>query len=214
MSQKTPTIVAQKRERTGTRYSERLRKTGDLPAILYGHGQTPVSFALNGKDILTHLHRGVHVFNIEIDGAAAEMCLIKDLQFGYLGDDVIHLDFTRIDLTEKVTVNVHITWIGTPVEAEKAGSILQHEMAEMAVACAANEIPGEIRVDLSKMEGTQLLAGDIELPEGVELAVDAGTMVASVGFVAAPEEDDADTAAPETGDDAATPEVIGGDAAE
>ena len=57
--------------------------------------------SVNEKEILTHLHHGAHVFNVEIEGSNAETCLVKDLQFGYLGDNVIHVDLTRVNLDEE-----------------------------------------------------------------------------------------------------------------
>ena len=202
MSHDTPTIAARKRERTGSRYAQRLRKAGELPAVVYGHGEDPVHVSVNEKEVLSHLHHGAHVFEMQIDGAAAETCLVKDLQFGYLGDNVIHVDFTRVDLNERVTVHVHIHWVGTPAEAEKAGAILRHDLTELTVNCTVRSIPEEIRVDLSEMDGTTLTAGEITLPEGMTLEDDPATPVASITIAAEPVDgDDAD------GD--GQPEVIG-----
>ena len=92
----TPTISATSRERTGTRYSQRLRKQGRLPAVIYGHKKTPISVSVDEKEILTLLHSGAHVLEVKVEGGSKETCLVKDLQFGYLGDNVIHVDFARV----------------------------------------------------------------------------------------------------------------------
>jgi ribosomal protein L25 (general stress protein Ctc) len=102
MTHEIPTINAAKRERLGSRYAQRLRKTGHLPAVIYGHGNDPVSVSIEEKATLAYLHRGQHVFNVAVDGAATETCLVKDLQFGFLGDDVIHIDLARVNVCDTI----------------------------------------------------------------------------------------------------------------
>ena len=104
MAHETPTINATTRDQLGTRYSKRLRKTGRLPGVIYGHKANPVAISVDEKETLTVLKKGAHVINVAIDGKQPETCLIKDLQFGYLGDNVIHVDFARVDLNEEVAV--------------------------------------------------------------------------------------------------------------
>ena len=69
MSHETPTLTAERRERLGSKYSQRLRKAGRMPAVVYGHGAEPVSISVDAKETLTHLHHGIHVFNLAIEGA-------------------------------------------------------------------------------------------------------------------------------------------------
>ena len=68
MSNDTPTITAQPREHTGTRFSRRLRESGRLPAVIYGHKTDPVSISVDEKEVLTHLRHGSHVINVEVEG--------------------------------------------------------------------------------------------------------------------------------------------------
>ncbi len=202
MSHPTPTLKAQVRDRIGTRYSQRLRKSGKLPAIIYGHQQTPVAIAVDQAEVLMHLHHGAHLFSIEIEGSGTETCLVNELQFGYLGDDVIHLDFTRVDLDEEVEVAVHIKFVGTPEAAKKPGAVLTHDLTELEVICKANNIPEEIRVDLSKMQEV-ITVGEITLPEGVRTAIDPEHAIAHIDFI---EEEEEGEAAEVAG--SAEPEVI------
>ncbi len=106
--------------------------------------------SVDDKEMLRHLRHGAHVLNLDIEGSGSETCLVKDLQFGYLGDDVIHVDFARVDLDEEVTVNVHLHFVGESEAARKPGSILSHDLTELEVICKVNAIPEEIRVDLSE----------------------------------------------------------------
>ena len=117
MSNESPTIQAMQRDRVGTRYSRRLRQEGKLPAVIYGHGSDPMSIVVNSKETLALLHHGAHVLNIAVEGGDTETCLVKDLQFGYLGDDVIHVDFARVNLDETVQVLVRLELVGE-VEAD------------------------------------------------------------------------------------------------
>src|SRR5688572_21056032 len=170
MARETPTLNATPRERLGTRYSQRLRKSGRLPGVIYGHKANPVAISVDEKETLTVLKRGAHVINVAIEGHQPETCLIKDLQFGYLGDNVIHVDFARVDLNEEVEVNVHLRFTGVPESAKKPGSILTHPMSQLEVVCKVSDIPSEIKVDLSKMEDVFTVA-EIQLPPGVRTNV-------------------------------------------
>ena len=183
MAHETPTITAQTRERTGTRFSQRLRKAGRLPAVIYGHKSDPVSISLDEKEILLHLHHGSHVVNVTIEGGKTETCLVKELQFGYLGDNIIHLDLARVDLDEEVHVQVHLNFIGKSTEAQKVGAIVSHPITELEVICKVSAIPGEIKVDSSKMEGTIFTVGDIELPSSVRTEVKPDTPILTISFI-------------------------------
>ena len=205
MAQETPTIKATSRDQLGTRYSKRLRKTGRLPGVIYGHKANPVTISVDEKETLAVLKKGAHVINVAIEGAQPETCLVKDLQFGYLGDNVIHVDFARVDLNEEVEVNVHLRFTGSPEAAKKPGAVLTYPMAQIEVICKVSEIPSEIKVDISKMEEMFTVA-ELQLPPGVRTKVPGHILVAQIGFVqeevvAAPEAAEVAAAATE-------PEVI------
>ncbi len=181
---KTPSITATTRARTGSRYAQRLRKQGRLPAVIYGHETDPVSISVDEKEMLTHLKHGTHVLSLNVEGHAKETCLVKELQFGYLGDNVIHVDFARVDLDEEVHVHVHLNFVGEPASARKTGAILSHDLTELEVICRVNEIPDEIKVDLNLMEeATVLTVGELSLPPGLRATTHPGTPVAHISFV-------------------------------
>ena len=179
MSHETPTLSAQQRERHGSRYAQRLRKSGRLPAVVYGHGSDPISISVDEKETLKHLHGGGHVFNVEIDGDTAETCLVKDLQFGYLGDNVIHIDFARVNLDEKVRVNMTLDFHGTPAAAKKGGTIVVHDLAELEIECAVRDMPESLRIDLDAFDEI-VHVSDLSLPEGVTAITPAETLVLHV----------------------------------
>ena len=179
MTHETPTINAAKRERLGSRYAQRLRKSGQLPAVIYGHGADPLSVSIEEKATLAHLHQGQHVFNVAIEGEGTETCLVKDLQFGYLGDNVIHVDLARVNLDEKVTVRVHLDLVGEIQNAKLAGAIVVHDHSETEVECAVRNIPETIRIDLDAFDEI-VHVSDLPLPEGVTAKTPGETLVLHV----------------------------------
>ncbi|NCF40279.1 MAG: 50S ribosomal protein L25 [Planctomycetia bacterium] len=187
MTHETPTINAATRERLGSRYAQRLRKSGQLPAVIYGHGADPISVSIEEKATLAHLHHGQHVFNVAIDGAATETCLVKDLQFGYLGDNVIHVDLARVNLDEKVTVRVHLDLVGEIQNAKLAGAIVVHDHSEIEVECTVRNIPESIRVELDGFEQS-VTVGELTMPEGIVAITPAETMIIHVQIAAEEEE--------------------------
>lgn len=93
------------REEIGTKKAKMLRKAGKVPAILYGHGEDAVALTLNLHDLTEGLHHGHRLYDADLNGKSETM-LIKDLQYDYLGKEIIHADFVRVDLAEIVTVSV------------------------------------------------------------------------------------------------------------
>ncbi|MEM6331820.1 MAG: 50S ribosomal protein L25 [Planctomycetota bacterium] len=191
----TPTIAFEKRDRIGTRYARRLRDAGRIPAVIYGHGAEPVHVAADAKEAYAALKEGAQLINASIDGTP-EPCLVKDIQFDYLGDTVIHLDLARVDLTQEVEVEVDLVYKGEPEGINSPGVLVQHPHPQIAVKCKANAIPEEIVADISGITAeTSLLAGDLVLPEGVTLASEPQMAVATMTVVQElPDEDTAEAA--------------------
>ena len=154
--------------------------------------------------MLQMLERGARVFELAIDGGATETVLVKDLQFGYLGDNVVHIDFARVDFNEQVTVNVHLHFVGQAAEAMKSGAVMQTDATEVQITTTVARIPEELRVDLTEMTGTVLTAGDLVLPEGAVLVTDPTVPVISITVVS----EEAEGEEVEVGGDA-QPERIG-----
>jgi large subunit ribosomal protein L25 len=208
MKHESPTIEAKPREKVGSTYAQRLRKAGRLPAVIYGHKQDPISISVDQDEMLMHLRHGTHVITIDVEGAKAETCLVKDLQFGYLGDNVIHVDFARITADQKVDVRVRLDFVGEPHAAQRGGAILNHDLTDLEVTCRANEIPESIKVDMALMgDGLMLTVGQLEMPPGVRTEIPPDTPVAHISFVKKEEEvavgEEAEVAA-----ESAEPEVI------
>jgi large subunit ribosomal protein L25 len=203
MAKETITIATEPRERTGTRYADRLRKSGRLPAVVYGLQLAPTHVSVDERELLNHLHMGARV--IELQGSnGTDTCLVKDLQFGYLGDNVIHVDFARVNLNQVVTVNVPINTFGSPKLASEPGAMLETIRNEIEVECMVSQIPTEILIDLTDM-GEALTVADLPLPDGVKPMLDADKHIVHITFV---KEEEAEGEEASVDADGSEPEVI------
>ena len=202
MAKNVPVIEAEPRDRVGTRYSKRLRQAGRLPAVIYGHGTKPTSVSVDAKSIVSAVKHGTHVIELRV-GGSSETCLVKELQYGWMGDDVIHVDLTRVNLEETVRVSVALTFIGQPESAKRPGAVLTHDVQQLEVECKVRDIPEAIRIDMSQMDGDVMTVSQVKLPAGVAAVTDPHYAVVRVVTVA--EEAEGEAAATTAG---AEPEVL------
>ena len=203
----TVVLKASVREQSGTRNSVVLRKQGKLPAVVYGHKKESVSIVLDSREFLDSLHHGNRIFEVDLAGAK-DTLLVKDIQYDYLGDTVIHADLMRVNLSERVKVEVMIKLIGTAVGTHMGG-IVEEIMNRIEVECAVSEIPEFLPVDIKGLELDKTLrASEISLPAGFALVTDpnAGVVGCHESKAVLAEEDDAE--GEEVAEGAAEPEVI------
>lgn len=179
------TLKAQRRERLGSRYAKRDRSAGKLPAVLYGHGQPPVSIALEAKEALRYFHQGEKVFTIELSGEGkGQTVILKDLQFDYLGTNVVHVDLARVDLDEEITANVHVNLVGEAIGMKKAGAILTHPVTQIAIRCTVRTLPDHIDVEITNLDMNQeIKARDVKLTGNFKLASDPDAILAAISEV-------------------------------
>ena len=202
MASQTAQINAEVRSDLGSRANRRLRQAGKLPGVIYGHKEAVVPVTLPKKEVVTHLNRGTHVFDLALDGKN-EKVLVKDVQFDHLGAEVLHVDFARVSLDEKVEVTVPLELKGTP-KGEADGGVLQQLVAELEVECLVTEIPDAIRHNVSDMGvDSDLHVKDLQLPPGVRALQDEDLVLAQVRVITEEE------AAPAAEGETAEPEVIG-----
>lgn len=191
------------RDLTGSANTRRLRRSGHVPVILYGHGKENVSLSLVSKQVQAAIEKREKL--IKLEGAVTENALVKAVQWDALGTEVIHLDLTRVDENESVEVTVVIVVKGT-APGLAAGGRVNRTIRRTQITCPVMKIPSEIELNLSTLElNGSLTLADIELPEGTELVSTPETVVATCTEIIVDEEPTADEA---TGD-AAEPELIG-----
>ncbi|MHC4461753.1 MAG: 50S ribosomal protein L25 [Planctomycetota bacterium] len=196
-------LKAEIRERTGSKSAAKVRKQGRIPAIVYGHKKEPVAISLDVHNLVEGLHRGGRLMDVQI-GRKRQKMIVKDLQYDYLGKDIIHVDLMRVDVTETVKVPVPIELKGIAKGTHEGGIIAEHT-DHLEIECKVTDIPEAIVVSVKEMDvGDALHASDIELPEGAKLSSPPETLLVTCSLVAAAK------AAEEVEEEApVAPEVIG-----
>jgi large subunit ribosomal protein L25 len=191
----------QSRDNRGKRNARRLRQTGRIPAILYGHGETPQSLSVAVDEVSTVLRHGHRL--VQLQGDVVEQAFIRDLQWDVYGAEVLHLDLSRVSATDRVRVAVPVALRGEAVGV-KEGGVLQHLLHELQIECLATAMPERLQLSVAALTvGGSLLASNVELPDGVKLMSDPHAIV--VQCVQPMVEAEAAPAAAE----GAEPEVIG-----
>jgi large subunit ribosomal protein L25 len=201
-TQSAATVTAEPRTQLGSRANKRLRDSGKLPGVIYGHKLSVLPITLPKKEVVRYLNHGAHLFAVTVEGAA-ENVLVKDVQYDHMGIDVLHIDFARVDLNERVEVTVPLELKGTP-KGEADGGVLQQIVAELEIECIVTGIPDAIRHNVSDMGMDSILhLRDIKVPDGVKFLQDPDLIIASVKEIS----EELSTEAAEG--DTAEPEVIG-----
>ncbi len=197
------TLTAQPRTATGSRAAAKLRKQGLIPAVVYGHKEAVAHVAVSAEELdraIRKLH--ARTFNLTVDGKS-DTVLIKELQWDHLGQHMIHVDFERRSLTERVKVTVPIELRGTPKST--GGGVLDQPLHQLHVECAFGSIPDAIRIDITNLTlDTPIHVRELPIPEGVTVLDPPDAMVVHLKMPGAAE---TETAAP-TEAGPAEPEVL------
>lgn len=163
-------IPAAKRTELGKRKIGRLRQEGRVPAVVYGMGKQPEHLSVSGSDLERELRRHHRVFHLSVDGQD-ESVFLQDVQIDALSDEPLHVDFLRIDMQQPMPVEIELTFVGVPA-ALAAGGVLVRDMSRISINALPAAIPQEIEVKVAALDvGGEILAKDLELPEGATLGV-------------------------------------------
>jgi large subunit ribosomal protein L25 len=198
------------REQIGKGAARKARAAGRIPAVIYGHGETPRAIAVDFREFEVALrdHKGSNaIVNLNLSGGEVT-ALVRDVQYDPLSRLIIHLDFQHISLTEQIEVEVPVHFVGTPVGVKDGGGILEHLLRTLKVKCLPTAIPAGIDVDVTALEiGMNLHVSDLVPNAGYEIITEADVAVAAVVAPAAEEV----VAAPVEGEvvAGAEPEVVG-----
>jgi large subunit ribosomal protein L25 len=203
MATQSAQVSARQRSELGSRANKRLRDQGFVPGVIYGHKEAVIPVTLAKKELTGHLNHGAHLFDLALDGKS-EKVLVKEVQYDHLGLEVIHVDFARVSLDEKVELTVPLELKGTP-KGEAEGAVLQQMVSELEIECLVTDIPEAIRHNVSDLGKDAVLhVKDLQLPPGVRALQDEDLIVAMVREIVEQESTEAIEAAT-----TAEPEVIG-----
>ncbi|HWI74908.1 MAG TPA: 50S ribosomal protein L25 [Baekduia sp.] len=171
------------REAAHSRETRRLRRSGQVPGVLYGGGDQPVAFAVAERTLRHALAAKGAVLELTIDGGSSTPAVLKDAQRHPVRGELMHVDLLRVDLNVAIQAPVSVELIG----ADEApgiieGGILEHVTREITVEALPNEIPESIQVDVSKMEmNATIQLSAVEPPKGIVFVDDLdATVLASI----------------------------------
>jgi large subunit ribosomal protein L25 len=180
---KEPAILsAELRSKTGTGATRQLRRSGRLPAVVYGRRDETESLTLDTQELvrlLTEIRAATTVIDLEVGDEKPRRVLIREIQRHPFRSDLLHVDFfeIRADVKIKVQVPLHLEGEAYGVEM---GGILQQIRHELEVECLPNEIPPDFKVDVTDLDiGNSIHISDVEL-SGVTILDDAGLTVCTV----------------------------------
>jgi large subunit ribosomal protein L25 len=178
----TFTLAAEKREELGKR-AKALFEAGTLPAVVYGPKQESLSITISAKEFGRVLEDAGESSVVELSGVTSSplQVLIKEVDRDPVTNIPRHADFYAIEKGAKVEVAVPVEFIGES-PAVKAGANLVKVLHEIEIEASPADLPGEITVDISVLAavGDQIRVGDLNLPKGVTLKVDAEEIVALI----------------------------------
>jgi len=195
------TLEVASRDSVGKLNNRRLRRSGRLPAVLYGHGKESVKLSLAADDLEATLRHGAKVVNLK--GAAAGQALLQDVQWDTFQQYALHVDFLRVEASDRVNVEIALLLRGE-APGEHEGGVVEQLEHVLEIETAPSDIPEYLHLNINDLHlGGELKVKDIEdLPPGAVVCDDPETVLAQcVEPTVEPEEEEMAAAA--------EPEVIG-----
>ncbi len=184
-------LTIRKREGVGKGPAKRLRRAGQVPAILYG-GPSPVKVAVDPRDIFRIIHGregSTQLLKVTLEGAAgAKMAIIRDMQLDPVSEDLVHVDLQEVAMDKAIQVSVAVHHVGDAVGVRETFGILEMILREVQVSCLPASIPELLEVDVSDLKIADVLTvKDLRAPEGVRILNDPNQAVVTVAPPAAEE---------------------------
>jgi len=203
-------LKVKKREGTGKSLTKKVRAEGDIPAVIYGGTNPVVSIQVNSKELQTVIHSKAGenaLLQLTFEGAstkAKETVLIKDIQHDPVNEDVLHVDFTIVSLTEKIRAKVSLHEKGE-APGVKEGGVIDIPHHELEVECLPTDIPDRIVIDISALNINDAVhVKELNIPSEVKCLLDPEEVVLKVS----PPRKEEEVPAEEAAEEATEPEVI------
>jgi large subunit ribosomal protein L25 len=203
------------RDPEGSRTARRLRRTGEVPGVIYGGDAEPSHFSVDARILRNTLARSGAILDISIDGGKASPVIVKDLQRHPVRGEIMHLDLVRVNMNETIHTTVVLELVGADeAPGVSEGGVLSQETREVNIEALPGDIPDTITHDVSKMQiNDTLTLSAVTVPAGITLLDDLEeTVIATITPpTLEPVEDDIETETALVGEDGAAAE---GEAAE
>lgn len=205
------TIAAESRDSRGKNEARRLRAKGSMPAVVYGGTTGPLPVAVSPKELTRILNSKTGhntIFNLNVGGSEDTPVMIVDWQYDPIKNSLLHVDLKRIDLNQRIVVNVPVITQGEPKGVKVQGGLHEIVTREVQIECLPQEIPEHFIVDVAElMIGQSIRAGDIPMSGSLKLLSNPDTLVSHVVALKV-EEEPAAAATVEVAAPTAEPEVI------
>ena len=177
-------LEAVKRDSFGKGSARALRRSGAIPAVLYGRHQDVVPLQIDEHVFRTFLRTNNENVLIDLDIAdhGAETAMIREIQqHPVVKRTLLHADFIRVALDEPVTTTVPIVLVGTPISVRESDGVLEFPLRDLTLHCLPTLLPDDIQVDINDLELNDIVhVGDVSVAEGIEVLDDPQTMIAAV----------------------------------
>src|ERR1700730_2548396 len=198
-------LAVAKRSVKGSTACRRLRRSGKIPGVVYGHQIDPLAIEVAWDSLAPVLKAGTRVVDLDVDGSV-EKAMFRDIQWDTFGSEVNHIDFLRIDPNDRVEVEVLIVLKGT-APGVLAGGVLHFHLRSVTIECLAIAIPDNIPVKVAALQIEQAIhVRELELPPNTVVKNDPETVVVQVKHIVEVQEPIAEGAA-EPGP--TEPEIVG-----
>lgn len=179
------TLKAELREGRGKGMARRLRAAGQLPAVVYGADEEPLSITLNAHDAILLFHSiSVEntIINLQLKGKRAPVpSLVREIQTHPARSNVLHVDFLRIQSGVAVELEVPVHLEGVPEGVRLEGGVLEQSIHEIPISCLPKDIPEVFNVDVTALQiGDAVRIEDVAAFEGVEILIDLDRTICTV----------------------------------
>ena len=179
----TTTLTTKSGRTTGSPESRRIRNAESIPAVIYGHGMTPILVTVGRRDLRIGLSGPAGdntILELHVDDKKYP-AIVKELQRDPVKRTVSHVDFMQIDLTEEITMSVPVHLTGTAKAVLAEGGLVDAAVDRIEVRASADNIPNEILIDVTSMTMNDVIRmGDIKLPKGVTAVLDEDIVIVTV----------------------------------
>ena len=173
-------LIAQRRTLIGKNACKQLRKTGMIPAIIYGHKKEVYAIEVKKEDFATLLNKNEKIFHLTFADGAYEDVIIKEIHYDVWGEKILHIDFYRIDLNATVNIAVPIHFIGVP-KGTANGGVWEKTLQKLEVTCLPIHIPERISVNVEKLDiGMHIRVRDLQIPAELTVTHDLDAIVTTV----------------------------------
>ena len=174
------TLLAEPRTERGSRPAGRLRRTGNVPAVVYGLGSDTLEVSVPARELQHILAGGANTLVTLKVGSDDALTLVRQVQREPTRGDLLHVDFVRVRTDVAVAAEVPLRLTGEPAGV-KDGGLLEQMIFTLSIEAKPQDIPHDLEADVSHLDiGGQIRIGEIALPAGVVAMLDGETLVAQV----------------------------------